>query len=217
MLSGEVYSTIGGGQHSPPGVADQGRELESMDSPSGVDIGDGGSLTMTKCTSTGGTINVLEGASLVIEDCHVFDNNTGGSSNGVHCSGDVKATRCTVEGNGATGVYNYGAGASGELVDCMIRQNGDGGVSVSRGKVVLRGSTSSENHMNGVNAHYAGKVTVAKAEEDGLLRTVCKDNERGNWGTEADGEIIGIPQEKIHDEYSDDYLISTLLRPRFSC
>ena len=199
MLSGEVYSTIGGGQHSPPGVADQGRELESMDSPSGVDIGDGGSLTMTKCTSTGGTINVLEGASLVIEDGHVFDNNTGGSSNGVHCSGDVKATRCTDEQHGSTGLSVVGEHASGELVVCVIRKNQGHGVvangNYSLAKLMLRGGTVSENKSSGVLATRGGKVTVAKAEE-GKPQTVSRENGCHSWSTEG-GEIIGIPQEKI--------------------
>ena len=45
-------------------------------------------------------------------------------------------------------------------------------------------------------------VTVAKAEEDGLPQTVCKDNVQHDWATDPDegGEIIGIPQEKIHSD-----------------
>jgi len=64
-------------------------------------------------------------------------------------------------------------------VDCVIRKNGGDGVQVIEGKVLLRGGTISENN-SGVVAVIGAKVTVAKAEEDGLPQTVSKDNGRGD-------------------------------------
>jgi len=73
---------------------------------------------MTQCTSTGKHISVLEGASLVMEDCRVF-----GSNWGIFCLGDVKMTHCIIENNGI-GVVIYAEDgertsyrASGELVN----------------------------------------------------------------------------------------------------
>ena len=168
--------------------------FESMHLATGMYICEGGSLTMTKCTSTGDRIRV-KGASLVMEDSRVF----GCSGHGMQCEGegDVKLTRCTVEDNGSVGILIYGEHASAELVDCVIRKNGSCGVLANLGMIMLRGGTISENVSYGVHALNSGTVTVAKAEE-GKPQTVSKDN--GNcrdWSTLEDGEIIGIPQEKI--------------------
>jgi len=63
-------------------------------------------------------------------------------------------------------------------------------------KVNLSGGTISANKDLGVYADSGVKVTMA--EEDGLPQTVCKDNGRYDRYTDDSGEIIGIPQEKIH-------------------
>ena len=173
-------------------VESEGVSFESMHLPLGVMIREGG-LTMKKCTSTGQEISVQEGASLVMEDTRTF----GSSGFGVTCLGDVKATRCTVEDNGHTGVYVDGEEASAELVDFVIRKNGQHGVYVYESKVVLRGGMISENKLQGVDAFSGGKVTVAKAEE-GKPQTVSKDNDEGHDWAAAGDEIIGIPQEKIN-------------------
>jgi len=62
---------------------------------------------------------------------------------------------------------------------------------------MLRGGKISENQGPGVTARNCAKVTVAKAEE-GKPQTVCKDNERYEWHRRSDGEITGIPPEKVH-------------------
>ena len=49
-----------------------------------------------------------------------------------------------------------------------------------------------------MKAKNGAKVTVAKAEKDGLPLTVCKDNGEHDWSMKYDSQIIGIPQEKIN-------------------
>ena len=150
---------------------------------------------MVKCTSTGVGIRVDAGASLVMEDSRFYDTRL----HGVSCQGDVKATRCTDEQHGSTGLSVVGEHASGELVVCVIRKNQGHGVvangNYSLAKLMLRGGTVSENKSSGVLATRGGKVTVAKAEE-GKPQTVSRENGCHSWSTEG-GEIIGIPQEKI--------------------
>jgi len=76
---------------------------------------------------------------------------------------------------------------------------------------VLRGGTISENKGHGVRAT-GGKVTVAKAEED-KPQTVSKDNMGHDWSTAKswrdgkDGEIIGIPQEKIRRDAAETMML----------
>jgi len=108
----------------------------------------------------------------------------------VRCEGNVKATRCTVEDSGATGVY-VGEQGSAEFVDCVIRKNGVHGEFVYSGTVVLRGGTISKNKHHGAFAYGSGKVTVAKAEE-GKPQTVCRESGARN----AVARSHGIPQEK---------------------
>ena len=116
--------------------------------------------------------------------------------------GDMKATRCTFEGNGLDAIFVYGGGSS-ELVDCVICNNRGSGVYVTKGKggVMLRGGAISENKRDGVYVWSGAKVTVAKAEE-GKPQTVCKDNTLHDWCTDTGegSEIIGISQEKIHGQ-----------------
>jgi len=185
-------------------VKSEGVSFVSMHLPRGVLILGGtmpcsdrrtipsGSLTMTKCTSTGGKIYVAHGAKLDMEDTRIYGVL---NSYGLECRGDVKAKRCTIEENRDNGVWIGGEHASGELVDCVIHKNRGIGVYVSEAKVMLRGGTVSEN-KGGVFAQMrGGKVTVAKAEKD-KPQTVSKDS-YFEWGTIDGGEIIGIPQEKI--------------------
>ena len=128
-------------------VASEGVSFVAMHLPQGVRVREGGSLTMKKCTSTGGQIAVEEGTNLVMEDCRVFGNRDWA----VSCEGDVKATRCT----SSIGVIVRGGHASAELVDCVIRKHKFYGVYVNEGKVTLRRGTISDNAMHGV---FAGKV-----------------------------------------------------------
>jgi len=58
---------------------------------------------------------------------------------------DLKATYCTAEDSGSSGVELRGEQASAELVDCVIRKNEDQGVRVYGGKLMLRGGKISEN------------------------------------------------------------------------
>jgi len=92
-------------------------------------------------------------------------------------------------------------------VDCVIRKNGDDGLYVGEGNVMLRGGTITENKSHGVSAR-GGKVTAAKAEE-GKSQTVSKDYGirfagtgirfgHCNWSSPYTGGIIGIPQEQIN-------------------
>jgi len=66
-----------------------------------------------------------------------------------------------------------------------------------------QGGTVSENKRDGVYVNSGARVTVAKAEED-KVQTVSKDIKGADWHALAtgqrhlDGEIIGIPQEKIN-------------------
>ena len=80
-----------------PVVGSEGVSFVSLHLPRGATIGSltahGGSLTMTKCTSTMGSIYADKGTSLVMEDSRMF----GCRSQGMICRGDVKATRCTIE------------------------------------------------------------------------------------------------------------------------
>jgi len=109
-------------------VQTKGVTFVSMDLPHGVMICRGGSLTMKKCTSTGGTASAIGGAynigvdsgcALVMEDSRVFSC-PGDTS--VRCEGQLKATRCIFEDN--RDAVSVGADAdhlreqcSGELVD----------------------------------------------------------------------------------------------------
>ena len=170
-------------------VESEGVSFESMHLPQGVAIFDGGSLTMSKCTSTGDNIHVRGGGSLVMEDTRVFGTN----GHGVWCEGGVKMTRCTVEGNSHSGVYVHGEHNAAELVDCEIRKNRANGMFVSADKATLRGGVISENKGGGVIV-WGGKVTVAKAEK-GMPQTVTKDNTPHDWRTmDEASEMIGIPQ-----------------------
>jgi len=90
---------------------------------------------------------------------------------------------------------------SAELVDCVIRNNEEGGLRVYMGTATLRGGTISENKGFGVAAIVGANVTVAIAEEGGLPQTVSKDNTEHDWFANSgapDLAIIGIPQEKIN-------------------
>jgi len=167
-----------------------------------------GSLTMEKCTidmSEKRGMYVSQGTSLVMEDCRIF----GSLSRGITCSGEMKLTRCALENNEgvAVRVCNHEV-ASAELVDCVIRNNGDCGLSVSQGKATLRGGMISGNQGHGVEAERGGKVTVAAAAED-MPQTVSQDNIQSpdrawrgpshGWHiAQRRGEIIGIPQDKIN-------------------
>ena len=170
-------------------VETKGVHVESLHLPMGVDIRVGGSLTLTKCVSTGRGSNIAEKASLVMVDSRVFG--CGGS--GVGCAGKMKATRCTFEENDGFGVYVDGEKASAELVDCVIHKNDDGLVACYGAKVALRGGTVSGNKGGGVVASDKGsKVTVSKEQP-----TVCKNNERHDWATEGRGVLEGVAEEKI--------------------
>ena len=176
-----------------------GVRFDSINLPQGVKISKGGSLTMTKCTSTGEQVTVEAGGRLVMEDSRIFGVS---GSYGVRCEGSVKATRCIVENNQSSGVVIWRERASAELVECVIRKNGQRGLFVfgenENGSVVLRGGTVSENADRGVYAFGGAKITVAPAKED-VPQTVCKANgRRGDWATMGSSEIIGIPQEKIN-------------------
>jgi len=160
--------------HARLEVRTEGARILSVDFPHGVRVISGGSLTMTKCTSTGEQIGVEEGASLVMEDSRVFAS----SGQGVYCTGDLQMTRCTVESNALSGVDVFGRQASAELVDCVIRKNTSSVMYVHAGTAVLRGGSVSENNRHGVGAWGCGKVAVAKAEE-GKPQTVSKDD----WAT----------------------------------
>ena len=169
-------------------VESEGVSFESMHFPLGVQI-QSGSLTMSKCTSTGREIDVEPDGRLVMEDSRVFGTVAAAGMDerhGVRCSGAVKATRCTVENNAASGVCIDGARASAELVECVICKNAWDSVHVSGdGKVMLRSGTISENRRHGVGVWASGKVTVAKAEE-GKPQTVATDSlQRQQQGRET--------------------------------
>ena len=72
-------------------VDSKGVTFDSMRLFHGVEIAEGGSMTMKNCTMTDVGIALAHGgASLVMEDTRVTD-----CSRGVHCSGsNLKATRC---------------------------------------------------------------------------------------------------------------------------
>ena len=130
------YRSVGG-PAAKPMVLLEGVSFDSIHFPPGVSIA-GGSLAMTNCTSTGEEIRVdrqtlsarvcRRDASLVMEDCLVYDSRY----HGVVCEGKTTATRCTFQHNGGSGVVvgrNLWAGrdlseTSGELVDCVISENG---------------------------------------------------------------------------------------------
>jgi len=119
-----------------------------------------------------------------MEHCRIYR-----SYHGLWCEGDVTATRC-IEESTANGVC-VRQPTSTELVDCVVRKNIEYGMYVFQGKCLLRGGVISENTMKGVYAWYDGKVTVAKAEGDGLPQTVCKGNADHDWCTAAGREGEG--------------------------
>jgi len=168
-------------------VEAEGVRFESLDLPRGADVRTGGSLTMSKCASTGDVITVEEGARLAMEDTRVFRCGIGG----VDCCGKLKLTRCTVEDNSYCGVLVGGEEASAELVHCVIRKNGQDGLVAERAKVTLRGGTVSGNKRDGVVASGEGvKITVSKEQP-----TICKDNERHDWLSEDGGVLEGVAEE----------------------
>ena len=154
-----------------------GVSFDSIHFPDGVFIERDGSATMTKFTADG--FRTDHNATFVMEDCYAS-----GRGFGLVCYGDVTATRCTFENNAEGGVHVPPAQASAKLVACVTRKNGDDGLYVRQGKVMLRGCTISDNKANGVAARGGGKVTVVKAEED-KPQTVSKDNGERDWCTGA--------------------------------
>jgi len=80
-------------------VESEGVSCASIDCLGGVTIRDGGSATVVKCTFID-TLNVEEGASLVMEDSRV----SSGGGYGIICDGKLMATGCTFERND-TGVH----------------------------------------------------------------------------------------------------------------
>jgi len=198
-------------------VKSMGVSFVSVHLPQGVAVEWGGSLTMSKCTSTGKVIQVESGARLVMEDCHIYGsavqaalyNFVGGVDcdpvrlgDGVHCSGTMVATRCTFAQNGRHGVA-VSRGGQVELVKCAIRKNGGHGVSVSAAlggaTAVLRGGTSSENAQHGTFAHSGANITVAEAEEEDTEQFVSKGNTLEDWASDGNprnqiaGLAAGIP------------------------
>ena len=147
----------------------EGARFVSVRFPLGVSIGSGrgdddsddeesGSLTMEKCTATCQEIVVRAGASLVMEDCCVFDCTGRGAArpsshfvdfdegtipmertirptegNGLRYEGKREATRCTFERNRKAGVYV--SGGSANLVECVVRNNGEHGMNVGNGMI----------------------------------------------------------------------------------
>jgi len=97
------------GWHARLKVSTKGVSFDSME---------GGSLTMTRCTSAG-EISTDANTSLVMEDSRV----SGSNGNGVHCHGKLKATRCTFEDNRYCGTCFRGSGGLAQLVDCVMRKN----------------------------------------------------------------------------------------------
>lgn len=129
----------------------EGASFKSMHFPRGVQVREGGSVTMKKCTVTGREIELKGGASLVMEECRIF----GSSGFGLVCLGKVAATLCIFEGNALSGVC-----VAGEAT------------------LQLVGGTTSGHQVHGVRA-CGGKVTVAAAEHtDGgeVEQTVSSGN-----------------------------------------
>ena len=175
-------------------VETEGVRFESLHLPQGSLV-NGGSLTMAKCTSTGQDIYVEEGVSSVMEDSRVFggEDSLGGGGNGVHCQGNMKATRCIIEENKGDGVCIQGQEASAELVDCVIRTNESNGlVAVREAKVALRGGTVSGNKRDGAIASGNGEITVSKEKP-----TISAGNQRQDWVVETRGVLEGVAEEKI--------------------
>jgi len=81
-------------------VQTEGVCFDSLHLSRAVTIERGGSATMMKCTS--GQVGVVEGASLVMEDSRVI----GSDGYGASCNdGELKVTRCTVEGSRYDCIY----------------------------------------------------------------------------------------------------------------
>jgi len=185
------------GRPRPAKGDDYGRNLRLEHFPHGVLVDeDGGSLTMTKCTSTGQHIDVEEGSRLIMEDCRIF-----GCYYSMKCGGKMKASRCTFEYGEDVTLYILEQG-SGVFVDCAFRKNRRDGVFVYGGKVTLQGGIISENGRYGVAAWSGAKVTVATGEKDKHAQTVCKDNTGHDWDTDGAGAgrrgvITGIPAERM--------------------
>jgi len=92
------------GEHRRLKVESEGVSFVSLHLPLGVRIHSGGSLTMTKCTSTGEMIYVDAGASLAMEDSRVFGCKTG--NHGVAVMGGKLVLRGgTVSENKGFGVF----------------------------------------------------------------------------------------------------------------
>ena len=166
--------------------------------PQGVFISERGTLTMIRCTSTGEGIYVEEGASLVIEDSRVIC-----CGSGVDCKGKVKLTRCTIEENREIGVSV--SGGSAELVDCVIRKNGEDGVVADEGaNVRLRRGTVSGNAIDGVVSgggvsRVGAKVTVSEEHPPDV-----KNNAKHDWVAERGGVLEGVAEEKITRDPEED-------------
>ena len=82
------------------------------------------------------------------------------------CRGNMKATRCIVDGSRNEDVEVNGEHASAELVECDIRNNGNGGLFVTHGKALLQGDMIWNNgHAGnyngyGLSVNYDGKATL---------------------------------------------------------
>ena len=107
VLSGNEY---GSDPHTATLVVQtEGVSFDSMYFPQGAVISEGGSVTMTKCTSTGLTTCPMPGARLIMEDWRIFGISSLFAGTGLRCEGDVKATRCIFEENQLSGVFVYGS------------------------------------------------------------------------------------------------------------
>ena len=101
--------------------------------------------------------------------------------------------------------------ASVKLVECVIRKNGNG-VYGLYANIALRGGTISESGNDDDSEDnddsvehgvlYGGKITVVKVDEE--PQTVSKRNSVHNWHIQSEGEIIGMPQEKINVLYASE-------------
>ena len=152
----------------------------------GMEIEEGGPVTMDKCTATGLVIDVDEDASLIMGDSRAFCSD----GDGVIGHGRFMVTLCTFEDNTDCGVWLY---THAELVECVFRNNSKEGIRMYRGQFVLRGGLVTGNRRNGMAACENATVTVAKTEKD-KPQTVSKKSRGRDWGMDGSGEIIGIPR-----------------------
>ena len=127
----------------------------------------------------------------------------------------MTATRCIVEGNGGNGVvvrgdvcvdhkndgserYRRGKQVSAELMECVIRNNKSGGMSVTQGTATLRGGTIQNNGHYFELSKFIG-LSMHQEGEASLEGITMSDNAQDGAAAMEGGKIKVLPADEVDE------------------